>query len=281
MQNSAASARQLSVSIYDASTGTDLLRKRGGITASNVRFTTGFPGGFLECTFTVLVALSRNILVDTGQKVIVRRGATIVWWGWIEDIERSYQGRLVKLQCMCLGPWQNCNQRLIPNFTGGELETSATISALLTSYCPLISGDRSHITTANAFFADTIDQDYVSVASVINDACKMGNSANQPMLFAIWEPSEHGQNYTVGGNPLLSPGFESGGWAGQSEGATGIAPDYTGKGRTDSYAHTGAWSAYMFSNCIDVPADPTVAYWTVSYVQAVNASPAEVYRLSF
>lgn len=231
----------VSVTIYNASTGTTPLRWRGTCQPQNLRFTTQIPGGFAECSFSVSGAAAQQFKIDTGQKVIVREGKRIIWFGWIEDIARQ-QGARSSLAVMCLGPWQNCMQRLVEHFTGG-MDTDEAIKVLLLLYCDRISANFNNISASGVEFAIE-DRQYSAVADIINDACSAGNSSDQPMLFAIWEPDETCLEPGTPYNLLVNGSFEQEGGGGETtaEGWT-WSPLPTSLRREDINVIRGFWSA--------------------------------------
>lgn len=213
------STRMLDVSIYDLATGNDLLRWRGGgrTQISGLSFSTGLPGGFLDCSFSLSGSAGRLWPIDSGQKVAIKLGAKTVWFGWVEDIERTVQGSAMALNVTCIGPWQICQQRLVDSYTGGR-ETSEAVRILLLMYAEAISSNMRGITATGVTDALQSVQ-YVSVADVIKQICATGNSSYLPMLFAIWEPNVSRLEPALLTNLVLNPSFEQAG-----TGAVGTYP---------------------------------------------------------
>lgn len=202
-----AGARLPSVAVYDAATGSDLLKTRAA-RVTGVSFSTGLPGGFLECNFTVRASGARAFGIDTGQKVVVSRGLRVVWWGWVEDVQRVQRGRLIELAVSCLGPWQTLEQRLIDvdydDWYGGD----EAIKAMLASVGTYISSDYSKIESTGVNIAD-LEKDNMEGSELVKLVCKSGNASDQPMLFAIWEPKSKPD--IVGANNLIpNPTMELG-----------------------------------------------------------------------
>lgn len=205
------STRMLDVSIYDLATGNDLLRWRGGgrTQISGLSFSTGLPGGFLDCSFTLSGSAGRLWPIDSGQKVEVKLGAKTVWFGWVEDIARTVQGSAMSLQVTCIGPWQICQQRLVDSYTGGR-ETSEAVRILLLMYAEAISSNMRGITATGV--TDALQsQQYASVADVIKQICATGNSSFLPMLFAIWEPNVSRLEPALLTNLVVNGSFEQAG----------------------------------------------------------------------
>lgn len=198
------STRALSVAIYAAGTSTELLRARSGIGVTGLRFTTGLPGGFLECSFTLEAAGAKLAGVDTGQKVIVRCGNQVVWWGWIEDVARVVRGRLVQLSVTCMGPVQELMQR-----TSSPSYTSIVGSVILTneiiSNCPNISQDMSQMVDSGVpLTLSWSDRSIMEIGDAVSAAGDLDGNA---LLFAVWEPglyrSPLAQVQNVTPDPLL------------------------------------------------------------------------------
>ena len=241
------SARQPTVAIYDDATGVEVLKTRGGQTVTGLSFTTGLPGGFLQCTFSVSASGAKVWGIDTGQRVIVSLGNRVLWWGWIEDIERSQQGRLTNLSVTCLGPWQNCQQRLVEYYNADQ-ETSEALKAVLLYYCEWISSDYSNI-QASSVTAGEQEQTFVAVSSIVQDICETGNSSDQPLLFALWEPNKLRLETLTINNLIGNGNFETGSPSGWT--LSNALWD-------DSDAHSGSYSV----NASESPGSSTV--WVTS-----------------
>lgn len=178
--------RGLNVAIYDRSGA--LVRWRGGTVQRNVRklrFSTGLPGGFLACDFEMALPTARQWPVGAGYRCVVSLGHDVVWWGWVEDLERRQRGAVEWVSVQALGPWQQVNQRLIAaDYV--DVNSSYVVRDMLALYCPDLSQDYSQL--ENSGMPLTIDWEYKSLAELIKVTCAAGNSAGQPLLFAIWEP---------------------------------------------------------------------------------------------
>lgn len=153
-----------------------------------VSFSTGLPGGFLEARFALEGPAATLSKLSAGQKVILRQGRNILWWGWIEDLRRTIFGRVLGIEVSCLGPWQEANQR---RFTGAfnDVTSSSALMATLADACPNISRDTAQI--ANTGVTVDIDWTQQPVASLVKLVCDTGDVQGRPMLFALWEPTLH------------------------------------------------------------------------------------------
>ena len=198
--------RQPTVEVYSGSASTTLLRGWERNRVADLSFGTGLPGGFLSATFSV-TAPPRTCPIDTGQKVIVRWGAQIVWWGWIEDVTRKLRGRVEQISVTCLGPYQQCVQRIMQEAIGG-MDSDAALKAALLMYTDRISTDYSHI-VATGVDLGTTTATYVSVADTVKAVCDLGNTANLPLQFAIWEPDPNYLDVGAASDLVPNGGFEA------------------------------------------------------------------------
>jgi hypothetical protein len=192
--------RPVTVSIYDT-TGA-MVRYRGGAVRNNVRrlrFSSGLPGGFLACSFDLALFTARHWPVEVGYTVIVRLGQTIVWWGWVEDIQRRQRGQLEWLAVQALGPWQQVNERLITR-SYDDVVSTYIVRDMLIAYCPAISADYSQL--ENSGTPLTIDWTNKRLTELVKTTCAAGNASGQTMMFAIWEPP--GSRVSVGATGTLN-----------------------------------------------------------------------------
>lgn len=224
---------RLDVAIYDASTGETVLRgwPRGAV--QNLRFSTALPGGFMDAEFVIRRDTPRLGRIDAGQKVIVRNGHQVVWWGWVEDLKWTLRGDAQGLSVMCMGPWQQASQRLM-DMSVSLMDGDEAVKAALLICCDRISWDFSHI-DATGVDMGSQSGTFVKAADVIAAACALGNTSGQPMLFAVWEPGKKLEG-TSSDNLVANPSFEtSGDWT------------YTGaSARSNAYdAYSGSYVAAL------------------------------------
>lgn len=254
--------RNLDVAIYDASG--NVVRWRGGGAGSEIadlRFSSGLPGGFLEASFVVEAPAARLWPVEAGHTCIIRRGHQIVWWGWVEDVERTQRGNRARLTVTCYGPWTVLQQRRSsPAYT--TVESSAILITELGLNCTEISADSSQI--ANSGVPLTIDWDYHKVSEIVEAVCAAGNASDLALLFAIWEPA--GSRTILGNTGNLAPDYslELGGT--EWEFSVGENSSFLG-----SYVHSGLLAA-VFSD------DDTDALKTID---KVAVSPSTAYILDY
>lgn len=221
-------ARMPSVAIY--STAGTILCGWGQSQVTGLQFGTGLPGGFTSAEFS-LPNPQRVVPLATGQNIVIRWGTQVVWWGWIEDIRRQLRGAVNSLAVSCLGPYQQCVQRIMPTAFGG-VDSDIALKAALSIYCDEIATDHSHI-TATGVDLSTQTGSYVAVADTVKSVCDLGNTSSQPMLFAIWEPdSGYLDLATPTGNLVPNSTFEAN--------STGWTLAYTS--RSSSTAHTGSYA---------------------------------------
>lgn len=194
--------RRLDVAIYDAA-GTALLREatggRWGV--KGLSFSSQLPGGFGACSFRLERPTARNWPGRAGLKVIVRRGNRVLWWGWIEDLRRAIRGGIEYVDVTALGPYQHVKQRLTSTGYTGTLYGDAALAEELFANCPDISTDYSGLALTSVNIAP-LTWTNAPVSDLVTLVCDTGNSAGQPMLFAIWEPSGVG---TTGRPEAVNP----------------------------------------------------------------------------
>lgn len=197
---------RLDVAIYDASTGEAVLRgwPRGAI--QNLRFSTALPGGFMDAEFVIRRETPRLGRIDAGQKVIIRNGQGIVWWGWIEDLKWSLRGDAQGLSVMCMGPWQQASQRNVGMLVS-KMDGDVAVKAALLLSCDRISWDFSHIAATGVDMGSQTGN-YAKAADVIASVSAVGNTSAQSMLFAVWEPGKKLEG-TSNDNLVVNPSFES------------------------------------------------------------------------
>lgn len=181
--------RRLDVTIYGPD-GVAPLRDRSNAryALEGLSFDSGLPGGFLSAGFTLRKPAAVNWPGREGLKVIIRRGSKVLWWGWIEDISRTQHGRIEEIGVKCFGPWQEVGQRMCsPSYTG-TMYGDAAIGQELRLHCGDISTDFSQLAATGVNIAPlTWSNEYIS--ELVKLVCNTGNDHQQPMLFAIWEPS--------------------------------------------------------------------------------------------
>lgn len=188
ISNRVVANRRLDVAIYGTDGSTILPDPTGArFDLQNVRFTTGLPGGFHECSFTIAGAAAALYALRAGLRVIVRRGRRVVWWGWIEDLERSVYGRVLSVTLKCLGPWQEPQQRRPQTLMFSDVISSSALAEALAAHCSNISRDTGQI--VNSAVPITIDWDWKAISDLVKLVCDTGNSSGNPLLFALWEPT--------------------------------------------------------------------------------------------
>jgi len=206
----------LGVLVYDAA-GTPVRDRSGGATrVHDLRFSTGLPGGFREATFTARLPAARLWPVGTGQTLEVRRGATVVWWGWIEDVQRRLVGNIVEARVRALGPYQTLAQRLIVDADYDQYtQSSAALRQELLANCTEISGNYSGIESTGVTIGP-LEKAYWPVSDLAKTVQDAGNAAGQRMLFAVWEPSTQidASEALHSRNVLRDPDFEGPEWYG-------------------------------------------------------------------
>lgn len=180
--------RRIDVAIYGPD-DTALLRDRSGAryALEELQFDSSLPGGFLSAAFTLKGQASNLFAVTAGLKVIVRRGNRTLWWGWVEDIQRTVRGRIEEISVMALGPWQQIQQRLCTVNYASTIYGDAAIAQELLASCDEISTDTSQLHQTNVDL-NPLQWDYRYISELVKLVCAAGNSLAQPMLFAVWEP---------------------------------------------------------------------------------------------
>lgn len=174
---------------------TGALARPAGLT-----FATGLPGGFLDARFSLPAAAARALNLRPGLRTIVWRGAQVLWWGWVEDVSYRVRGAVAMAEVACLGPWQEVQQRLFSANYSNVASNSALADALA-AHCPNVSRDTRGL--AETGVQISVSWSYRPVSELVRLVCDAGNSAGQPLLFALWEPS-FGRAYLGNTANLLS-----------------------------------------------------------------------------
>lgn len=218
--------------VYDGPSSTTPVRFRGRQQVTGLQFTTQLPGGFGSCSFAVTGAAARQWAIDTGHRVVIWDGKRVAWQGWIEDIERGSQA--VRVQA--LGPWQTLGQRLIAAASyASYTATDAALKTELLAYGDYVSTDQTNIKSTGVDIGD-LEKDYWPVSDLVSLVCDAGNSAGQPMLFALWEPELRIDGALSSTNIITNSDLESG---------SGIlATDWEG-GRVATNYHSASHSLYI------------------------------------
>jgi len=240
--------KRLDVAIYNASTGDDLLRGWPRDAISNLRFSTAIPGGFNDAEFVILEKTPSLDRIRSGQKVIIRNGHQIVWWGWVEDLQWTLKGDVQGLKVLCMGPYQQASQRVMDRSVS-MLDGDEAVKATLMLCCDRISWDFSRIEATGVSMGDQSGE-FVKAANMIAAACATGNTNLQPMLFAVWEPGKNLEATSIS-NLALTPGFEDNtdwsfsAYAGRSSSYTAYSGSYVAYGLYGNGTRTATSSAYM------------------------------------
>lgn len=209
-------SRRLSVTVYDAAGSVVRDRSGGSTQVYDLRFSSGLPGGFRDATFIARLPSARLWPVDTGQTLVIRRGTTTVWWGWIEDVRRRMRGPVTEAQVTALGPYQTLTQRLIEAADYDVYtQSSAALRQELLANCDEISGNYSGIQSTGVVIGPLV-KDWWPVSDLARTVSDAGNADGQQMLFAVWEPSTviNATEALHARNILQNPDMEGPDWYG-------------------------------------------------------------------
>lgn len=181
--------RRLDVAIYGVDE-TNLLKDRNGAryALESLNFDSGLPGGFLSASFVLRTPATNQWPGRAGLRVIIRRGMKILWWGWIEDLQRTQRGRIEEISVTCLGPWQQVSQRLFSAAYATTLYGDAAIAQELRTYCNTISTDFSQMLATGVNIAP-LTWSNKKISDLVKLVCDGGDSNGRQLLFAIWEPT--------------------------------------------------------------------------------------------
>lgn len=187
-----AARRRLDVAIYDDD-GTTLLRDatggRWGV--KSLSYGSSLPGGFATASFRLERPTARTWAGRAGLKCVIRRGAQVVWWGWVEDLQRAIRGGIEYIDVTCLGPYQHLKQRLCSVAYTGTVYGDYLLANILTTYCPEISQNFYLLASPSVNVAPlTLTNE--PVTNLVRLVCEAGNSSGQQMLFTLVEPPENG-----------------------------------------------------------------------------------------
>jgi hypothetical protein len=195
---------RLTVTVYNGVVGGTPVRWRGKVQIVGLRFGTQIPGGFASCSFTASGAGARRWPIAISDKVIVRSGKHVVWWGWAEDIARRQDA----VEVLALGPYEELQQRLISvDYTDEEF--GSAIKENLSDNTTYISADHSHILLTGRS-TGALARDNWSMAELVEMAVDAGTLDDERMLFALWQPSSGPEAVNSAVEMLSDPSFESG-----------------------------------------------------------------------
>lgn len=260
--------RRLDVAVYNAATGTTLLRGWNRESVEDLQFATGLPGGFLDAAFTLRAPAPKLWPVDTGQKVIIRLGNQIVWWGWVEDVRRRQRGRTEEMGVTCLGPWQTLSQRRIPAVAYTSVYPGDTaLKVGLAAYGTYVSSDYSQIMSTGVDLGDLTKSNW-KVAELVKMICEAGDNSNRPVLFALWEPGTK-QDYIRSTNVITNPDFEQG----------TTAP--SGWSKETGSDMTFSWSTTYYNSAIHAPRWVNITGDNSLYQDNVPCSASTNYLLEY
>lgn len=164
----------------------------GAVTrARNRRFSTALPGGFISCNFTCELADPSAWDVEKGRFVKVYSSLDSVFEGQIEDIgyRRDRATGMYTATVTALGPWAQAKHVVeAANYAVATTGNAVIIAAL--AEMSNISTDTSLVTAADEN-VNTVNYNG-TVASVIEDVLKYGNSSDAQVYFAFWETPQTG-----------------------------------------------------------------------------------------
>ncbi len=181
-------SERINVAVYDA-TGQMVRDASGGRWQTRgLSFSTAIPGGFLQASFQIAAPTARLWRLTAGQRLVLRRGRDVVWWGWIEDISSTMQPETTMLTVTALGPWQLFQQRRVTQTYAGMISTYA-LRDVMRLVMPELSIDASQMVNSERAITRVYTNEQAAV--IAKAVCELGDSSGRPLLFAIWEPAEH------------------------------------------------------------------------------------------
>lgn len=198
--------RQITVAVFDAS-GNEVRWRGGGRHASvrSLAFGSSLPGGFGDAALEIDMPAARRIPIEVGNVLELRHGLDVVWYGWIEDIKRKQAGARETVAVMGLGPWQLFQQRLV-SMTIVDVISTYVLRDMMRLYMPELSIDASQLVNTAVPLTRTWSNARASeLAKTVVDA---GTSADETLLFAIWEPAGARSQVMQAANLLLDPELE-------------------------------------------------------------------------
>jgi len=158
--------------------------------AYGLSWRTGLPGGFLDCSFMVPLALLREWAVKEAYTIRVWDGGRLMFVGILEDLMRSINlpnslGRGTR-QVTAFGFYVNVVQR---SYTGVHAaDDGNTIIQTVLGNCPLVSVDYSLVTGLDRNLG-AIEWTDTPVSDVIRDVVDFGDNATPPetFWFGVWD----------------------------------------------------------------------------------------------
>lgn len=198
--------KQVTVAILDADG--ELVRWRGGGLADDVvsvQYESALPGGFGAAQVELQAPAARLLPVAVGQQLVIRHGSDVAWYGWIEDIQRGQRGARERVTLQGLGPWQLFQQRLV-SATISDVISTYVLRDMMRLHMPELSIDASQlVNTAVPLTRTWVNARAADIVKTVVDA---GTSADDPLLFAIWEPAGGRSQVMQAANLLQDPELE-------------------------------------------------------------------------
>lgn len=195
--------KPVTAAFFDATGETVRWRAGGGL--AGLAYSSALPGGFAEATVEIETRSARLSQVEVGQRLEIRAGSDVAWLGWVEDIQRRQAGALEQVTLRALGPWQLFQQRLVSQAFDDVISTYV-LRDVMRLTMPELSIDSSQLVNTGVPLTRTWTQALAS--EVARTVVEAGNSADQPLLFAIWEPAGARSQVMQSANLLEDPEME-------------------------------------------------------------------------
>ncbi len=198
--------KPITVAIFD-SAGNPVRWRGGGRHASveSLSYGSSLPGGFADASIQISSPSARLLPVQVGHVLQLRSGLDIVWWGWVEDIQRKQSGARETVTLIGMGPWQLFQQRLVSE-AFSDVVSTYVLRDVIRLYLPELSVDSSQLVNTQVPLTRTWENAKASdIAKTVVDA---GTADDADLLFAIWQPAGERSQVMQSSNLLQDPEME-------------------------------------------------------------------------
>ncbi len=157
--------------------------------AEGLQYGSMVPGGYESCSFTIPLAVGKDMMTKAAYRLAVRCGFKTAWEGRIADLTRKTVGGGT-IAVLALGGWEHLKQRYITD-AAATAETGKTLVERILAEMPLISTDHTDIGDPGF---DLTDQSWTrqTAQKIINDVAKLGDDQTPPRTwyFNVWDTDD-------------------------------------------------------------------------------------------
>lgn len=165
---------RVSIAIYDRNNNSVFVPRIAD--ASDLRYTTGLPGGYIECSFTLPLRLRAYNAIAPGQRVVVYYGNMVAWEGFVADIERG----TTTITVTAFGAWATLSRRRASFTVPYSYTAYDVIRYILRHYSQYVGGSYQYIDDPGIPLIG-LGWEQANLQTIINDCLP------KDWHFAVWE----------------------------------------------------------------------------------------------